>query len=110
MRKFCLLLCLSLLSSLLHAAAMPVVTFQPPLTESVATQEHHACSETPDTSTTKSCDLGGHLCCLGLGVSLRTELGGATYGTELLNAVLLTLVLQDYPNPQFKPPKRSLQS
>jgi hypothetical protein len=110
MRKFCLLICISLFSSMFHAVAMPVETLQAPAIEAVVAQEHHACSEEPSASTAKSCKLSGHLCCLGITAATHTEVLAAVYGTELFNPVLRTLVLQDHPNKQFKPPRLSLQS
>lgn len=111
MRKLCLYLCLSLLTSLFHAVAMPVETFQAPTTDAVAAHEHHACSEEPASSTpAKSCNLSGHVCCLGITAAVQLDVRAAMYGAELFNPVLRTLVLQDHPNKQFKPPKLFLQS
>jgi hypothetical protein len=110
MRKFCLLICISLFSSMFHAVAMPVETLQAPAIETVVAQEHHACREDPSASTAKSCKLSGHLCCLGITAATHTKLLAAAYGTELFNPVLHILVLQDHPNKQFKPPRPSLQS
>jgi hypothetical protein len=110
MRKFCLLICISLFSSMFHAVAMPVETLQTPVIGDVATHEHHACSEEPAASTAKSCKLSGHLCCLGITAATHTEVLAAAYGTELFNPVLRTLVLQDHPNKQFKPPRLFLRS
>ena len=110
MRQFCLLICISLFSSMFHAAAMPVETLHAPAAEAVAMHEHHACSEEPAASPAKSCQLSGHLCCLGITAATRTEVLTAVYGAELFNPVLRTLVLQDHPNKQFKPPRLSLQS
>ena len=67
-------------------------------------------SEEPAASPAKSCKLSGHLCCLGITAATHTEVLAAAYGTELFNPVLCTLVLQDHPNKQFKPPRLSLQS
>ena len=111
MRKLCLYLCLSLLSSLFHAVAMPVETLQAPAAQAVAAHEHHACSEEPAASTpAKPCNLSGHLCCLGITAAVQLDVRAAVYGAELFNPVLHTLALQDHPNKQFKPPKLFLQS
>jgi hypothetical protein len=111
MRKLCLTLCLSLLSSLFHAVAMPVETIQAPVVEAVATHAYHACSEERVTSTpAKSCHLSGHLCCLGITAAVQLGVHTTVYGTALFNPVLRTLALQDHPNKQFKPPKLFLQS
>jgi len=111
MRKFCLLICISLLSSMFHAVAMPVETLQAPITETVAAHEHHACSEETTASTpAKSCNFSGHLCCLGITALVQLNVRAAIYGAELFNPVLPTLALQDHPNKQFKPPKLFPQS
>lgn len=111
MRKCCLLICISLLSSMFHAVAMPVETLQTPAIETVAAHEHHACSEEPAASTpAKSCKFNGHLCCLGITAAVQLDVRASVYGTALLNPVLHTMVLQDHPNKQFKPPRLFLQS
>lgn len=111
MRKFCLYICISLLSSTFHAVAMPVETLQVLAIKVVTTHEHHACNEEPVASTpTKSCDLSGHLCCLGITTAMHTDVHTAVYGAKLFNPVFQTLALQDHPNKQFKPPKLFLQS
>ena len=109
MRKFCLFLCISLLSSLFHAVAMPIETHPAPTT--IAAHEHAACSEQPAASTpAESCTLSGHLCCLGITAAIPLDVHSVTYGAALLNPVLRTLVLQDHPNKQFKPPRLFFQS
>jgi hypothetical protein len=111
MRKFCLLLCISLLSSMFHAVAMPVETLQTPTIETVTAHEHNACSdETAASTPAKPCKLNGHLCCLGITAAVPLDVRAAVYGTEMFNPVLHTLALQDRPNKQFKPPKLFLQS
>ena len=111
MRKFCLLICISLFSSMSHAVAMPVETMQAPALEAVAAHAQHACSEDPVASTpAKSCKLNGHLCCLGITAAVQLNVRATVYGAELFNPVLHTLMLQDHPNKQFKPPKLLLQS
>jgi len=111
MRKFCLLICISLLSSMFHAVAMPVENLQPPAIEAMVAHEHHACSDEPIASSpANTCKLNGHLCCLGITTAVQLDVRAAVYGAELFNPVLHTLVLQDHPNKQFKPPKLFLQS
>jgi len=105
MRKFCLLICISLFSSMFHAVAMPVETFQAPNIEVVVAHEHPACSEEPDNTPTQSCNLSGHLCCLGITAAVHTDMQTAAYGAKLFNPVFQTLALQGRPNKQFKPPK-----
>lgn len=110
MRKFCLFICISLLSSLLHAVTMPVATSHVPATDVVTALEHHACDEAPDSTPAPTCNLSGHVCCLGITAAVQLDVRAAVYGAELFNPVLHTLVLQDHPNKQFKPPKQFLQS
>jgi hypothetical protein len=110
MRKFCLFICISLLSSLLHAVTMPVETSHAPAVDVMATHEHHACDEAPDNTPAPTCNLSGHVCCLGITAATHTPLSASVYGAALFNPVFQTLVLQDHPNKQFKPPKAHLQS
>jgi len=110
MRKFCLFICISLLSSLLHAAAMPVETSHVPAVDVVTAHAHHACDDAPDSTPAPTCQLSGHVCCLGITAATQTPLGAAVYGAALFNPVFQTLLLQDHPNQQFKPPKAFLQS
>ena len=110
MRKFCLFICISLLSSLLHAVTMPVETSHAPVANVVAAHEHHACDEAPDNTPAPTCNLSGHICCLGITAATHTTLSANVYGVALFNPVFQTLVLQDHPNKQFKPPKAHLQS
>ena len=111
MRQFCLLICISLLSNLFHAVAMPVESFNTATVETVAAHEHHACSDAPATaSPVKPCKLAGHLCCLGITAAIQLDVRAAAYGAQLFNPVFQTLALQDRPNPQFKPPKLFRQS
>jgi hypothetical protein len=106
MRKFCLLICISLFSSMFHAVAMPVETLHAPATEAVvAAHEHHACSEEPDNTPAQSCKLSGHLCCLGITAAMHTDVHTAVYGAKLFNPVFQTLALLGHPSKQFKPPK-----
>ena len=110
MRKFCLFICISLLSSLLHAVTMPVEASHAPVTNVVTAHEHHACDEAPDNTPAPTCNLSGHVCCLGITAATHTPLSASVYGVALFNPVFQTLVLQDHPNKQFKPPKALLQS
>jgi len=110
MRKFCLFICISLLSSLLHAVTMPVETSHATVANVVTVHEHHACDEAPDSPPAPTCNLSGHVCCLGITAAVQLDVRAAVYGAELFNPVLHTLALQDHPNKQFKPPKLFLQS
>jgi hypothetical protein len=110
MRQLCLFICISLLSSLLHAVTMPVEISHAPAADVATAHEHHACDEAPDNSPAPTCNLSGHVCCLGITAATQTPLGAAPYGHALFNPVFQTLDLQDHPNKQFKPPKLFLQS
>jgi hypothetical protein len=54
--------------------------------------------------------MAGHLCCLGIATAIASHVHTPLNKTELLNPVFLTLALKDYPDLQFKPPKRHLQT
>ncbi len=77
----------------------------------MAAHEHHACNEeSASSSPAKSCNLSGHVCCLGITAAVQLDVRAAVYGAELFNTVLRTLALQDHPNKQLKPPKLVLQN
>ena len=116
MRRFCLILCLSLLTSMFHAAVMPVETL--PSHETAAVQfsvdsahaEHH-CDAPPASPVTPAfkCSLGAHLCCLGLTATLVDSPLHVFHGDPaLIHPVVLSLELQSRGNKLFKPPKRAL--
>jgi len=115
MRKFCLILCLGVLTSMFHAAVMSVEML-PVQTQAVqasmpsAHDEHH-CDE-PAASTALpafKCALGAHLCCLGLAAALvDSPVFVSTGHNALINPVVLSLELHSRTNKLFKPPKRAL--
>ena len=106
MRKFCVLICLGLLCSMFHAAVMPMdVTRTDPATELTAHTEHR-CEEPASTSDVAvKCDVGAHLCCLGLAAFSPDTTALQLSETALINPTVDMLTLHDYPNQQFKPPK-----
>ena len=115
MRKFCLILCLSLLTSMFHAAVMSTETLSaqtqtvPASTPNVH-GEHH-CDEQAASPAIPAfkCALGAHLCCLGLTATLAdAPLSTSTDRNALINPVVLSLELQARANKLFKPPKRAL--
>ena len=115
MRKFCLILCLGVLTSLFHAAVMsveawPAQALQSQSSTGSAHAEHH-CDEPAANPTLPAfkCALGAHLCCLGLTAALTdTSALVPTDRNTLINPVVLSLVLQMRENKLFKPPKRAL--
>ncbi|WP_062405646.1 hypothetical protein [Limnohabitans sp. 63ED37-2] len=111
MRKLCLIICLSLLSSMFHAVAMPVEAHQMEQTDAV-NQSHapHECDETPTPSISKQCKLNGHICCLGITAAIANKATQNSNPAQLFNAFSKTLALNIFPNRRFKPPKKSLQS
>lgn len=117
MRKFCLILCLSLLTSMFHAAVMSTETL------SAQTQTQTVQASTPNVHGEHHCDeqaaspaipafkcaLGAHLCCLGLTATFAdAPLSTSTDRNALINPVVLSLELQARANKLFKPPKRAL--
>jgi len=88
-----------------HAAAMPIETGLTPTVDAVAAHEGHACEDASAPVPTEACELIGHLCCFGLLSATTHEVCSDFHAAQSLNPVFRTLVLQDMPNPQFKPPK-----
>ena len=116
MRRFCLILCFSVLASMFHAAVMPVQALSSH--EAAVTQhsadslhaEHHCDEQTPrSASPAFKCSLGAHLCCLGLAAHVAASPWHPTHGhSALINPVVLSLELQLRGNKLFKPPKHAL--
>ena len=115
MRRFCLILCLSLLTSMFHAAVMSTETLSaqtqtvPASTPNVH-GEHH-CDEQAASPAIPAfkCALGAHLCCLGLTAAfVDSPVFVFTGHNALINPVVLSLTLQTRANKLFKPPKRAL--
>lgn len=108
MRNVCLFICISLLSSMFHAVAMPIETFHTQTVNTVAAHDFHACEEAATAPAAKPCHLSGHICCTGLTAAITRHVCSGVSATEILNPVFQILVLQDMPSQQFKPPKRHL--
>jgi hypothetical protein len=109
MRIWCLTLCLSLISGLFHASAMPLENLTTSTPVSIAAESHTACHEAQDTSHPTSCHVSGHLCCLGFTTLASQTPQAALRLYHMWNPVFQTLLLQEHPKKQFKPPKRPLQ-
>ena len=109
MRAWCLALCLSLISGLFHVSAMPLENTSPQTTVAVDAETHTACHEAQGTSHHKSCHITGHLCCLGFTTLASHTPHAALRLNHMWNPVFQTLLLQEHPYKQFKPPKRLFQ-
>jgi hypothetical protein len=105
MRIWCLALCLSLISGLFHVSALPLENPTTLTTVTVNAETHTACHEALDTSHHKSCHITGHLCCLGFSALQSQTTQVASRSNHMLNPVFQTLLLQEHPSKQFKPPK-----
>jgi len=77
-------------------------------TVAVIAETHTACHEAQDTSHHKSCHITGHLCCLGFSVLQIHTTHVALRLNHMWNPVFQTLLLQEHPSKQFKPPKLHL--
>ena len=110
MQRFCLFLCMSLLSSMFHAVAMPIETFSNQKTNTHIENSHHACDTEKTASPAKQCHLNGHICCLGMSPNQNHEIQLPLHGSMLFNSTLNALALQGYPYKEYKPPKKRLQS
>lgn len=114
MRKFCLILCLSLLTSMFHAAVMST-EMSPAQTQAVqdstpSMHGEHPCDEQAASPAIPAfkCAWGVHLCCLGLTATLAdAPWRVSTDRNALINPVVLSLELQARANKLFKPPKRA---
>jgi hypothetical protein len=84
MRQFCLLICISLFS-MFQVAALSAETLQPLTIETLGTNENNGFSEEAAATDSKVLT--------------------SACGTELFNPVLSTLMVQEHPNRQFKPPR-----
>ena len=110
MQRFCLFLCMSLLSSMFHAVAMPIETFSTQKTNTHIENSHHACDTEKTASPAKQCHLNGHICCIGMSPNQNHEIQLPLHGSMLFNSTLNALALQGYPYKEYKPPKKRLQS
>jgi hypothetical protein len=109
MRIWCLTLCLSLIGGLFHASAMPLETLSTSPVVSMTAETHTSCHEAQDTSHPKFCHITGHLCCLGFTILSSQTSHVALRLHHMWNPVFQTLLLEERPSKQFKPPKRPIQ-
>jgi hypothetical protein len=98
-----------LISGLFHAFAMPLETLSTSPVVSITAESQTACHEAKDTSHPKSCHITGHLCCLGFTTLASQTSHVALRLNHMWNPVFQTLLLQEHPSKQFKPPKRLIQ-
>jgi len=105
MRWFYLVLCFSLLSSMFHAASMPVPMDAASGPELVSLRMTHHCDEQASTLPFVKCFRGGHLCCMGLTATIAKFFNAFSLGSErLMNPMVCILALQRCPAYWYKPP------
>ena len=111
MRKICFALCLSLLTSLIHATVIP--------TELKANQSHHqivaneqsvqhcheVASNPQNTKTPQLCHTDSYQCCLGFVVIPMMAMDISTASTDSLTPQYSSLALKPIINFIYKPPK-----
>ena len=111
MRKICLALCLTLFTSLIHAAVMPVgisihhSNHQLSMTDDSVPHCDEASSDAHKAHSVQSCHGENYQCCLGVvtAVNSNTELFAAV--TENLVSINQSLVIRPMVDCIFKPPK-----
>lgn len=114
MRRFCFLLCVSLLSSMFHAAAM--VPSLAETTHPVAAQAHsNAPAPCHDEAAEHKagpaqCDLGQHMCCVGLAVFTPQPVGlRAVLMGRLIHPYMAQLQVSQRADKLYKPPRPFVQ-
>ena len=87
---------------------MPVVTF--PLEQNDVTLSHvtHGCDESPTPPDSKQCNIGAHICCLGITAATSHQVTLNDSLTQLFNPIFTTLSLRIEPDQRFKPPRPTL--
>jgi hypothetical protein len=111
MRKICLILCLSLFISLIHAAAMTTALPSHSLNDHVIATDSstHHCDEEAnkpsDTTTKHPCDASSYQCCLGLTLAPSLELQLSTNLSEALTSTHSPLAPKTMVNVIYRPPK-----
>ncbi len=111
MRKFCLILCLSLFTSLIHAAAVKTALPSHSLNDHVTATDssvHHCGEEVDkpsDTTPKHPCDASSHQCCLGLILAPSFELQLSINLSEALTSTHAPLVPKTMVNLIYRPPK-----
>lgn len=115
MKTICLTLCLSLFSSLIHAAVMPIglsnnapaeqAHHQMTVVDASAQPCHEAASVTRDVSSQKPCHGDSYQCCLGLVLVPSLGFKPSAAFTEKPVAIYAALAPQPKSYSIFKPPK-----
>lgn len=110
MRKICLALCLTLLTSFIHAAVMPIDGALSQSHEAVLaeTSSHHCddlSHDSHDSLSAKSCHGNSYQCCLGLPLVHAPDSKLSTLFVETLVAINSSLLIELIGNPIYKPPK-----
>ena len=111
MRKICILLCLSLFTSLIHAAVMKTELPMQSSTHHAAAPDssvHHCdeeVSKPSDTTPKHACHGNSYPCCLGLLVIPELELQLSINLTETLTTKYSPLVPRTAVNLIYRPPK-----
>ncbi|WP_281970382.1 MULTISPECIES: hypothetical protein [unclassified Polynucleobacter] len=111
MRKICIAICFSLLSSLIHAAGMPIdlSAHLPNHQATVTDNSTHHCDEvasnSQDTNTNQQCHSDSYQCCLGLVVISILGIELSANSTQVPPSIGSSLVLQSMINAIYKPPK-----
>lgn len=111
MRKICLILCLSLFTSLIHAAVMEVELPAHSSSQQINTTDssvHHCddnISKPSDSTPNHACHASGFQCCLGLILVPSLELQLNTNLTETLTMKTTPLVPKTLVNLIYHPPK-----
>lgn len=111
MRKICILLCLSLFTSLIHAAVMKVDLPAHSSSQQINTTDssvHHCddnVSKPSDSTPNHTCHASDLQCCLGLILAPSLELQLNTNLTETLTSKTTPLVPKTMVNLIYRPPK-----
>lgn len=103
-------MCVSLLSSMFHAAAMtpPASLLHLAVTAQDHEQSQAHCHESMPEPQSKAanCDLGGHVCCVGVAVvTAQAHASGSQLAGRLINPKIPQLHLRQSTDRLFKPPK-----
>lgn len=111
MRKICILLCLSILTSLIHAAVMKVDLPGHTSSDQISSSEssaHHCDEEVnkpTDSNPKHPCHGGSSLCCLSLVVLPSLDMQLNIRLTEILASTYSPLVPKTMVNLIYRPPK-----
>jgi hypothetical protein len=109
MIKICVVLCFSLIASLIHAAVMPIDwtkhNSQHPVTESSVHHCDEGISNSQDTNTNQPCHGDSYQCCLGLVVIPILNIELSDIPSQAPPSTGSSFVLQPIINFIYKPPK-----